>query len=71
MGITNKFTGKTFQAAQLTHERVPTERVEVQKSAKIGLSNSIFYVKKRPNLSKKIFIEEYQFRTTFFVKYIF
>ena len=30
-----------------------------------------FQVKKLLNLSKKNFIEEYQFRTTFFVKYIF
>ena len=30
---------------------------------------SIFDVKKRPNLSKKHFIEKYQYRTTFFVKY--
>ena len=31
----------------------------------------IFYVKNHPNLSKKNFIEEYQFRHTFFVKSIF
>ena len=44
---------------------------EVSKSAKIWLSKSIFYVKHHPNLSKKKFIEEYQFRRTFFVKSIF
>ena len=41
------------------------------KSANFGLSKWIFYVKNHPNLSKKKFIEEYQFRRTFFVKSIF
>ena len=39
---------------------------EVSKSAKILLSKSIFYVKNHPNLSQFFFIEEYQFRSTFF-----
>ena len=43
----------------------------LSKIMKFGHSKSIFYVKKRLNLSKKNFIKEYQFRTTFFVKYIF
>ena len=42
------------------------------KSANFGLSKWIFYVENHPNLSKKKkFIEEYQFRRTFFVKSIF
>ena len=44
---------------------------EVSKSAKIWLSKSIFYFKNHLNLSKKYFIEEYQYRCTFFVKIIF
>ena len=43
----------------------------LSKSANFGLSKWIFYVKNHPNLSKKIFTEEYQFRSTFFVKSIF
>ena len=42
---------------------------EVSKSAKIGLSKSIFNVKNY--LSQFFFIEEYQFRSTFFVIDIF
>ena len=45
--------------------------VRASKSAKIVLSKSIFYVKNQPNFFKKKFIEEYQFRRTFFVKNIF
>ena len=41
------------------------------KIANFWLSKSFFYVKNCLNLSKKIFIEEYQFRLTFFVKSIF
>ena len=45
---------------------------EVSKSAKNNwLSMSIFYVKNYPNLSHFFFIEEYQFRSTFFVIDIF
>ena len=44
---------------------------ELSKSAKIWLSKSIFYVKNHPNLSHFFFIEEYQFRSTFFVIDIF
>ena len=44
---------------------------EVSKSAKIWLSNSIFYVKNQLNLSQFFFIEGYQFRSTFFASYIF
>ena len=40
----------------------------LSKGANFGLSKWIFYVKNHPNLSKKKFIEEYQFRHTFFVK---
>ena len=40
----------------------------LSKSASFGLSKWIFYVKNHPNLSKKNFIEEYQFRRIFFVK---
>ena len=40
---------------------------EVSKSAKIWLSRSTFYVKNYPNLSQFFFIEESQFRCTFFV----
>ena len=36
------------------------------KSAKIRLSKSIFYVKNHLKLSQFFFIEEYQFRSTFF-----
>ena len=43
----------------------------LSKNANFGLSKWIFYVKNHPNLSKKKFIEEYQFRRTFFVKSIF
>ena len=43
----------------------------LSKSANFGLSKWIFYVKNHPNLSKKKFIEEYQFKRTFFVKSIF
>ena len=39
---------------------------ELSKSAKIGLSKSVFYGKNYPNLSQFFFIEEYQFRSTFF-----
>ena len=42
----------------------------MQKSAKIRLSKAIFYVGKRPSLSKKI-IEEYKFMTTGFMRDIF
>ena len=41
------------------------------KRAKIWVSKSIFYVKNYPNLSQFFFIEEYQFRGTFFVIDIF
>ena len=44
---------------------------EVSKSAKIWLSKSIFYVKIFSNASQFFFIEEYQFRSTFFDKLIF
>ena len=62
----SKFMGKTFQAAQLTHERFLTIEhsckiffwylpnwtfTKWSKRAKIWLSQSIFYVKKPPNLS--------------------
>ena len=43
----------------------------LSKSANFGLSKCIFYVKNHRNLSKKNFIEEYQFKGTFFVKSIF
>jgi hypothetical protein len=58
----NKFIGKRFKAAQVTHERFL-----ICPSAKIGLSKSIFCVKNCPNLSNFFFIEEYKFRTTFYV----
>ena len=38
----------------------------LSKSANFGLSKWIFYVKNHPNLSKKKFIEEYQFMRTVF-----
>jgi hypothetical protein len=41
------------------------------KIAKFWLSNSFFYVKNCPDLSKKNFIAEYQFKTPTFVKTIF
>jgi hypothetical protein len=41
---------------------------ELSKSAKIWLSKPIFYVKNHLNLSQSFFIEEYQFRSTFFDK---
>ena len=44
---------------------------EASKRAKILLSRSIFYVKNYPNLSHFFFIEEYQFKSTFFVIDIF
>ena len=44
---------------------------EVPKSAKIWLSKSIFYIKNHLNLSDFFFIEEYEFRSTFFVIDIF
>jgi hypothetical protein len=47
-----------------------TDGTVLSKIMQFGHSKSIFYVKKRPNLSKKNFIEEYQFRTTLFVKHI-
>ena len=37
----------------------------LSKSATFGLSKWIFYVKNHPNLSKKKFIEEYQFKVPF------
>ena len=40
-------------------------------NAKIGLSKWIFYVKNHLNLSDFFFIEEYEFRNTFFVIDIF
>ena len=40
----------------------------LSKSANFGLSKWIFYVKNHPSLSNFFFIEEYQFRCTFFVK---
>ena len=43
----------------------------LSKSAKIWLSKSIFYVKNHFNLSQFFFVEEYQFRSTFFVIDIF
>ena len=43
----------------------------LSKSANFGLSKWIFYVKNHPNLSKKKFIEEYDFRGTIFVIDIF
>ena len=81
----SEFMGKTFQAAQITREifdhRSLLQNIflisaqlnfqKVQKSAKIRISKSIFYVEKSPNFSLKNFIEEYKFRTTFFVKDIF
>ena len=67
----NKFTGKTFQATQLTHERFFTPRsllrniffwylpnwtlTKGSKSTKIVLSKSILYDEKSLNLSKKNF----------------
>ena len=45
--------------------------VELSKSAKIWLSKSIFYVKNHPNLTHFFFMEEYQFRSIFFVNDIF
>ena len=42
-----------------------------RKITKFGHSKSIFYVKKSRNLSNFFFIEEYQFRSTFFVIHIF
>ena len=44
---------------------------EMSKSAKIWLSKPIFYVKSHRNLSWFFFIEEYQFRSIFFVIGIF
>ena len=44
---------------------------ELSKSAKIWFSKSIFYVKDYLNLSYLFFIEEYQFRSIFFVIDIF
>jgi hypothetical protein len=45
---------------------------KVQKSGKIGLPKSISFIETGPNLfSKTVFIEEYKFRATFFVKDIF
>ena len=41
------------------------------KSANFWYSKSIFYVKNYPNLSKKIFNKEYQFRGIFFVSDMF
>ena len=72
---------KTFQAAQLTHERFLTldhfysiflisAKLKCHKVIKKCKKVSIFYVGKSPNLSKK-FIEEYKVRITFFVKDIF
>ena len=43
----------------------------LSKSANFGLSKWIFYVRNHPNLSKKNFIEKYQFSHTSFVKSIF
>ena len=43
----------------------------LSKSANFGLSKWIFYVKNHLNLSKKIFMDEYLLRRTFFVKIIF
>jgi hypothetical protein len=43
----------------------------LSQSAEIGLSKGIFYVKNHSNISDFFFIEEYDFRTTFFVKMIF
>ena len=40
----------------------------LSKSANFGLSKWIIYVKNHPNLSKKKYIEEYQFKTIFFCK---
>ena len=44
---------------------------EVSKSAKIKLSKSIAYVKNHGNLSHLILMEEYQFRSRYFVVDIF
>ena len=44
---------------------------EVAKSAEVGRSNSIFYIKNHSNLYDFFFIEEYEFRSIFFVIDIF
>ena len=44
---------------------------KVSKRAKIWLSKSIFYTKNHRNLSPFFFIEEYQFKSKFFVSDIF
>ena len=44
---------------------------EVSKSAEIRLSKSIFYVKNHQNVSDFFFVEEYEFKSSFFVSDIF
>ena len=44
---------------------------QTHKIAKFWLSNSFYNVKNCPNLSKKFFIEDYQFKTPSFVKTFF
>jgi len=64
MPKTNNQTPKKFFSLALNWAKVV-------KMAKFWLSKSIFYVKKYLNISKKNFIEEYDFRGTLFVIDIF